>query len=171
MWRRFAYWSGVALIVVALAAMPSAPIIESYVGGSSVHGRIEDGRYFVDPKHGKPIVEVSESTWRTVWWIERLWPFSAWVPGLLGMFLVSYGMGPNLKPLPDPPAEPPPWVMQLYLAGTAFIVGGTATFWFIFRIPWATMLVGWLLFCISVATIAWLHYRSFREQQVGKKRD
>ena len=144
--------------------MPSEAIVSSYVGGSAVHGANKDGRFFVDPQHGQPIVEVSESTWRTVWWMERLWPFSALVPGLLGMFLMSYGMGPNWKSLPDPPEEPPPWVMRLYLAGTAFIVGGTGMFWFAFRIPWATMLVGWLLFYVSVATIAWLHYRSLREQ-------
>ena len=104
--------------------MPSEAIVSSYVGGSAVHGTNKDGRFFVDPKHGHPIVEVSESTWRTVWWVQRLWPFSALIPGLLGMFLMSYGMGPNWKSLPDPPDEPPPWVMRLYLAGTAFIVGG-----------------------------------------------
>jgi hypothetical protein len=66
MWRRCAFLSGVLLIGVAIAAVPSGAVVESYVGGSAVHGFVEDGRYFVDPKHGQPVVEVSESTWRTV---------------------------------------------------------------------------------------------------------
>src|SRR5438477_413860 len=83
MWRRYAYWSGVVLILTAIAAGPSVAIVPSYVGGSALDGHVEDGRYFVNPSHGRPIVEVSESTWRAVWWVERLWPFSALGPGLL----------------------------------------------------------------------------------------
>ena len=83
MWRWSAYLSGVVLIAVALVAAPSAMIVESYVGGSAVDGYVEEGRYFVNPGHGRPIAEVSESTWRAVYWVERLWPFSVLVPGLI----------------------------------------------------------------------------------------
>ena len=90
------------LIAVALVALPSAMIVESYVGGSAIHGYVEDGRYFVNPGHGQPIAEVSESTWRAVYWVERLWPWSALIPCWIGMFLMAYGMGPNWKPPPTP---------------------------------------------------------------------
>jgi hypothetical protein len=103
MWRRCAYWSGVALILTALAAVPSVAIVPSYVGGSAIDGHVEDGRYFVNPSHGRPIAEVSESTWRALYWVERLWPFSALIPGLTGLFLVGYGKRPNWKPPPPPP--------------------------------------------------------------------
>src|SRR5437762_2884976 len=66
MWRWCAYLSGVALIAVALVALPSGMIVESYVGGSAIHGYVEDGRYFVNPGHGRPIAEVSDSAWRSV---------------------------------------------------------------------------------------------------------
>ena len=75
---------GMLLIGVAIAAVPSGMIVESFVGGSAVHGHVEDGHYFVNPGHGRPIVEVSATTWRTVYWVERLWPFSILVPGLDG---------------------------------------------------------------------------------------
>ena len=52
MWLRAAYWSGVFLIVVGLAALGSPAIVESYVGGSAIYGYVEDGRYFVEPGHG-----------------------------------------------------------------------------------------------------------------------
>jgi hypothetical protein len=94
-WRRCAYWSGVSLIAVAVAALPSVAIVSSYAGGSAVRGTVEDGRFFVNPEHGRPVVEVSEATWRAVYWVERLWPWSAWVPGLTGLFLTGYGKRPN----------------------------------------------------------------------------
>src|SRR4051812_48474155 len=105
MWRRCAWLAGVVLIAVAIAALPSIMIVESYVGGSAVHGYIEEGRYFVDPGHSRPVEEVSESTWRTVYWVEWLWPWSALLPCWAGLFLTSYGMGPNWKPPPTPPKE------------------------------------------------------------------
>jgi hypothetical protein len=125
MLRRCAYWSGVLLIAVALVAVPSVAIAPSYAGGSAVDGSVEGGRYFVNPSHGRPIVEVSESTWRAVYWVERLWPWSALVPGLTGLFLAGYGKGPNGKPPPIPPAQPPPWVLWACLVGGVGTVAGT----------------------------------------------
>src|SRR5439155_2993533 len=122
MWRWCAYLSGVVLIVVAVATVPSGMVVESYVGGSAIHGYVEDGRYFVNPGHGRPIAEVSESTWRAVYWVERLWPLSALVPGLVGLFLTLYGMGPNWKPPPPPPKEMPPWVMRACLGSGGITV-------------------------------------------------
>ena len=167
MWRRCAFWFGAALITVAFAALPSVPIVESYVGGSAVHGRIEGGRYFVDPKHGRPIVEVSESTWRIVWWIERLWPLSALVPGLLGMFLTTYGMGPNWKPQP-PPKEMPPRVLWACLAGAWITVAVGWLSWVLLRIPWATMLIAWIMafFCTGAVVMYYSHV--LREQSTDE---
>ena len=168
MWRWCAYLFGVALIAVAVAALPSPMIVESYVGGSAVHGSVEDGRYFVNPGHGRPVAEVSESTWRAVYWVERLWPFSALVPGFAGLFLTGYGKGPNWKPLAVPPAEPPPWVLWACLVGAGITVAGTLLFWFATRTPWATMLVGWILSCLCCGTVAWLWFRSLRQQQTAE---
>ena len=95
MWRRCAYWSGVLLIAVAMVTLPSVPIVSSYAGGSALRGSVEDGRYLVNPEHGRPVVEVSEATWRAVYWVERLWPWSAWVPGLTGLLLTGYGRRTN----------------------------------------------------------------------------
>ena len=155
MWRRCASLFGVVLIAVAVVAVPSVAIVPSYAGGSAVDGYVEDGRYFVNPSHGRPIVEVSESTWRTAYWVERLWPFSALVPGLTGLFLMGYGVGPNRKPPPVPPAEPPPWVLWTCMASAIFTVAATLLFWVVVRVPWATMLAGWILICVSCGTIGW----------------
>jgi hypothetical protein len=165
MGRRCAYWSGVLLIAVALAAVPSLPVVESYVGGSAVHGSVEEGRYFVNPGHGRPIVEVSESTWRTVYRVERLSPWSALVPGLMGMLLTTYGRGPNGKPS-VPPAELPPWVLWTCLAAAGITVGGALLCWFATRTPWVVMLVGWVLCCVSGGTVAGLYSRSLRQQSI-----
>ena len=164
MWRWCAYLSGVVLIGVALVALPSVMIVESYVGGSAVHGHVEDGRYFVNPGHSQPIVEVSESTWRTVYWLERVWPFSALVPCWAGLFLVVFGKGPNWKPPPLPPKELPPWFLWACGASSVFTVAGTLLFWVIVRIPWATMFVASILFYISVGTVSWFYSRSLRRQ-------
>src|SRR5437879_3401864 len=129
MWRRCAYWSGVLLIAVALAAVPSVAIVPSYAGGSAVDGYVEDGHYFVNPSHGRPIAEVSESTWRAAYWVERLWPWSALVPGLIGMFLTAYGQGPSWKPPPVPPKEMLPWVIRACIASGVATVAGTWLFW------------------------------------------
>src|SRR6266850_1944704 len=121
-WRSCMYWSGVVLIAVALVALPSVAIVPSYVGGSAVDGYVEGGRYFVtDRRHS---AEVSESTWRAVYWVERLWPWSALVPGLTGLFLAVYGMGPSWKPPPVPPAELPPWVIRACLVSAGITVAG-----------------------------------------------
>jgi hypothetical protein len=168
MWRRCAYWCGVLLIAVALAAIPSLAIVESYVGGSAVHGYIEDGRYFVNPEHGRPIIEVSESTWRAVYWLERLWPFSALVPGLTGLFLTGYGRGPNGKPPAVPPAEPPPWVLWACLVSAGFIIAGTWLCWVVTRTPWVVMLVGWILICAGGGTCSWLYARALRRQSTAE---
>jgi hypothetical protein len=167
MWRWCAYLFGVMLIGVALAAVPSVAVVESYVGGSAVHGSVEDGRYFVNPVHGRPIAEVSGSTWRTVYWVERLWPWSALVPGLAGLFLAGYGKGPNWKPPPVPHAEMPPWVLRACLACAGITVGGTLLGWFATRTPWATMLVGWILICICGGTVGRLYSRSLRQQSAA----
>lgn len=147
---------------MALAVVPSAPIVSSYAGGSAVRGYVKDGRYFVDPAHGRPIVEVSEPTWRAVYWVERVWPFSAWVPGLAGLFLTSYGRGRRPARTPPPPKELPPWMLWACLAGAVLIVTGTGLFWVAVRVPWATMLVGWVLICFSAGAVAWLYARSGR---------
>jgi hypothetical protein len=165
---RCAFWSGVLLIGVAVAAVPSVAIVESYVGGSAVHGHVEDGRYFVNPGHGQPIAEVSESTWRRVYWVERLWPFSALIPCWLGMALLAYGMGPDWKPAPVPPGDPPVWVLRACGVAALITVGGAAQFWMIVRVPWATQLVGWILFCVSVGSIVWLYTRWLRQQQTAE---
>jgi hypothetical protein len=163
MWRWCAYMSGMVLIAVALAALPSGAIVESYVGGSAVHGHVEDGRYFVNPGHSWPVVEVSGSTWRAVYWLELLWPLSV-VPGLIGVALMAYGMGPNWEPPPPPPKEPPPWVKRACIASGAFTVAGTWLFWVAVRVPWATILAGWVLFCVSAGPVGWLYTRSLRQQ-------
>lgn len=168
MWRRCAYWSGVLLIAVAVAAVPSGAIVLSYVGGSAIDGHVEDGRYFVNPSHGRPIVEVSESTWRAVYWVERLWPLSILIPGLLGLFLTSCGSGPNGKPPMPPPKELPPWALWACLAGALFTVAATLLFWFAVRVPWATMLFAWILCCISVVSVVWLYSRSLRRQPTAE---
>ena len=124
MWRWCAYLFGVVLIAVALVAVPSVAIVPSYVGGSAIDGSVEDGRYFVNPGHGRPIVEVSESTWRVVYWVERLWPFSALLPCWVGIFLTVHGMGPNWKPPPAPPAELPPWVLWACLVSAGITLAG-----------------------------------------------
>lgn len=162
--RRCGYWSGVALILTALGSVPSVAIVPSYVGGSAIDGHVEDGRYFVNPRHGRPIVEVSESTWRVVWWVERLWPVSALVPGLLGLFLTGYGLGPNRKPPPPPPKEPPPWVLWACLANGGITVAGTGLCLVAVRTPWVVMLVGWVLMCVSVGTVGWLYSRKRKDR-------
>lgn len=164
MWRWCAYLFGVLLIAVAIAAVPSVAIVPSYAGGSAVHGHVEDGRYFVNPSHGLPIAEVSESTWHVVYWVERLWPWSALISGFLGGFLIKYGMGPNWKPTRPPPAEPPPWVLWTCLLGAVITVAGTWLCLVVVRTPWVVMLVGWILACVSAGTIAWLFFRSLRQQ-------
>jgi hypothetical protein len=168
MWRRCAYWSGVLLIGVAIAAVPSGAIVESYVGGSAIHGHVEDGRYFVNPQHGRPIVEVSESTWRTVYWVERLWPFSAIVPCWAGLFLMAHGMGPNWKPPPAPPQEMPPSMIWACGAGGVFTVIATWLFWVVVRVPWATMLAGWILLCLSGGMVVWLYSRALRQESTAE---
>src|SRR5262249_39726464 len=133
-----------------------------YVGGWAVNGHVEGGRYFVtDRRHS---AEVSGSTWHAVYWAERLWPFSALVPGLTGLFLAAYGMGPNWKPLPAPPAELPPWVLRACMVSAGITVGGGLLCWLVFRAPWAVMLVGYILFCVSSGRVAWLYTRSLRQQ-------
>jgi hypothetical protein len=164
MWRRCAYWSGVALILTALAAVPSVAIVPSYVGGSAIDGHVEDGRYFVNPSHGRPIAEVSESTWRALYWVERLWPFSALIPGLTGLFLVGYGKRPNWKPPPPPPKEMPPWVLRACLASAGITVGGTLLCLVVVRTPWVVMLVGWILLCVGGGSVGWLYSHSLRQQ-------
>ena len=168
MGRRCVYLFGVMLIGVALAAVPSAAVVESYVGGSAVHGSVEDGRYFVNPGHGRPIAEVSEATWRTVYWVECLWPISALVPGLIGLSFVACAKGPNWKPPPVLPAEPPPWVLWACLVCAWITVGGTLLCWFATRTPWVTILVGWILICLCGGTVGRLYLRSLRQQSTAE---
>jgi len=167
MWLRLAYWTGVLLIGVAIVAVPSLSIVVSYAGGSALDGFIEDGRYFVDPGHNQPIAEVSESMWQTVWWVERLWPFSALVPAWIGMFLTAYGMGPDWKPAPVPPGDMPPWFVWLSGAAGALAVAGGLLCWTLFRTPWVTMLVGYILACLGVATVVWLYTRFLGRQSAA----
>src|SRR5262245_5925090 len=168
MWRWCVYLSGVLLIAVGLVALPSTMIVESYVGGSAISGHVEDGRYFVAPGHGMPIAEVSESTWRTVYWVERLWPFSALVPCWIGMFLMAYGMGPNWKPPPAPPAELPPRVLRACGVGAGITVAGTWLCLVVVRTPWVVQLVGWILLCVSCGSVAWVYSRSLRQQSTAE---
>jgi hypothetical protein len=168
MLRRCAYLSGVVLIAVAVAAVPSVAIVSSYAGGSAVRGPVEDGRYFVNPEHGRPVVEVSEATWRAVYWVERLWPWSAWAPGLTGLLLTGYGRGPNRQPPPVPPAEPPPRVLWACLVTAGLILAGTWLCWVVTRTPWVVMLVGWALFCVGGGTCGWLYSHSLRRQSTAE---
>jgi len=167
MWRWCAYLLGVVLIAVALADVPSGAIVESYVGGSAGHGYVADGRYFVNPGHGRPAAEVSESTWRTVYRVEVLSPFSV-VPGIIGVLLLLYGKGPNWKPAPAPPEEMPPWVKRACIASGAFTVAGTWLCWVVGRLPWATLLAGWVLFWVSAGSVGWLYTRSLRRQAIAE---
>jgi hypothetical protein len=157
-----ARWSGILLIGVALIALPSAPILESYAGGSAVLGRIENGRFIVDPGHGQPIAEVSESLWWTVYGVERVWPFSALIPGFAGLFLLRCGMEPSWKPVRMPTGDPPPWVMREILVSVGVVVAGTLLCWFLSRTPWVTMVVAWILACITVGRVTWLWMRELR---------
>jgi hypothetical protein len=165
MWRGFAFWAGVLLIGVAAVAVPSGAILASYAGGSALDGYVEDGRYFVDPGHGQPIAEVSEATWRTVYWVERLWPFSALIPCWLGMALLACGMGPDCKPVQVPPGDPPDWMLQACGVGALITVGGALAFWKVVGIPWATLLFGWLLCCVSIGWVTWSYTRWLRQQE------
>jgi hypothetical protein len=167
-WRRCAYWSGVLLIAVAVVAMPSVAVVSSYAGGSAVRGSVEDGRYFVNPGHGRPVGEVSEATWRAVYWVERLWPWSAWVPVLTGLLLTGYGRGPNREPPPVPPAEPPPWVLWACLVTAGLILTGTWLCWVITRTPWAVMLTGWMVICAGGGACAWLYSRALHQQSTAE---
>jgi hypothetical protein len=166
--RRCAYWSGVVLIALAVAVLPSGAIVPSYAGGSAVRGSVQDGHYFVNPEHGRPGVEVSESTWRTVYWVERLWPWSAWVPGLAGLLLTGYGRGPNREPAPLPPAELPPWVLSACLVSAGAVVAGAWLCWVVTRTPWVVMLAGWILICAGGGTCAWLYSRALRRPSVAE---
>src|SRR5262245_32877526 len=168
MWRRCAYWSGVLLIAMALAAVPSVAIVPSQAGGSAVRGYVKDGRYFVNPEHGKPIVEVSEATWRAVYWVELLSPWSAWLLGLTGLLLTGYGRGPNRELPPVPPTQPPPWVLWACLVSAGFIVAGTLLCWVVTRTPWFVMLVGWILICVGGGTCGWLYSRALRQQSTAE---
>jgi hypothetical protein len=165
---RCIYWSGVVLIAVALAAVPSGAIVSSYAGGSAVDGYVEDGHYFVNPSHGRPIAEVSELTWRATYWVERLWPVSILVPGLIGLALTGCAKGPNWKPPPAPPAEPPPWVLWTCLASSVGIVVATWLFWVVVQVPWATMLAGWILICATGGSVTWLYFRSLRQRSTAE---
>jgi hypothetical protein len=157
----------VLLIAVALAAVPSMAIVSSYAGGSAVRGSVENGRYFVNPEHGRPVVEVCEATWRAVYWVERLWPWSAWVPGLTGLLLTSCSRGLNRKLPPIPPAEPPPRVLWACLMTAGLILIGTWLCWVFTRTPWVVMLAGWLLICAGSGTCAWLYSRALRQQSTA----
>jgi hypothetical protein len=163
MWRWGTYLCSGLLIAVALVALPSAMIVESYVGGSAVDGYVADGRYFVNPGHSQPIVEVSESSWRAVYWLERLWPWSALIPCWIGMFLMASGMGPNWKPLPPPPKEMPPWVLRACAVGAGVTVAGAWLCWVVTRTPWVTEFVGCVLLYVNCGTVCWLYFRSVRQ--------
>lgn len=164
MWRWGVYLLGAALIAVALVALPSAMVVASYAGGSATHGFVEDGRYFVNPGHGQPIAEVSESTWRTVYRLERVWPWSALVPCWAGMLLIACGIGPNWKPPPLPPDELPPWMIRACAVGGGLTVGGGLLCWVVTRTPWVTELVGCILLYVNCGTVTWLYTRSLRRQ-------
>lgn len=69
---------------------------------------------------------------------------------------------PNGNPPPLPPAGPPQRVLWACLLDAGVTVGGTCLFWFAVRVPWATMLVGWVLACLAVAACAWVYSRALR---------
>jgi hypothetical protein len=120
------------------------------------------------PGHGRPIAEVSESTWRAVYWVERLWPWSALIPGWIGMFLMWCGKGPNWKPPPPLPKEMPPWMIRACFASAGFTIAGTWLCWVVVRTPWVVQLVGCVLFYISAGTVVWLYSRSLRQQPTAE---
>jgi hypothetical protein len=164
MGRWCAYLSGLLLIAVALVALPSGMIVESYAGGSAVHGSVEDGRYFVNPGHGWPVVEVPESTWRTVYWLELLWPLSV-VPGLIGGVLMMSGMGPNWKPAPVPPGHPP---LGITAVGAGIMMGlvaaGARLGWLAGRATWVAEVGGCLGLYVGGGLCVSLMVRHWRRQ-------
>jgi hypothetical protein len=99
--------------------------------------------------------------------MERLWPFSAIIPCWVGMFLIAYGKGSDRKPTPAPPKELPEWMVWACGAGGVFTVVATLMFWKVLRFPWATMLFGWILICLTTATIVWFYCRSLRQQSTA----
>jgi hypothetical protein len=158
---------GLLLVAAALVALPSGMVVESYVGGSAVHGHVEEGHYFVNPGHGQPVAEVSGTAWRAAYWLELLWPLSV-VLGLIGGFLMLAGKGPNWKPAPAPPKEMPTWVLRLCLASAGVTVGGTWLCWAVVRTPWVVEVVGCLLFYITAGSVGWLYTRSLRPQPIAE---
>jgi hypothetical protein len=163
MWRQCANYLGVVLIAVAIVAVPSSMIVEAYVGGSAIHGSVDDGRYYVNPGHSQPIVEVSASTWRAVYWVERLAPFSALIPGLTGLFLVGYAKGPYRQTAPASTAPLPPWMLWACLVSGWIIMAAIWLCWVVVRTPWVVMVFGWVVICVSVGTIVLLYSRSRRQ--------
>ena len=170
MWRSCKSLFSAILIGAALAALPSVPIVESYVGGSAVHGLVDNERYFVNPSHGRPIVEVSKSTWWTVYWAERLWPWSALVLGFAGLYLAGDRKELNGMPA-NPPAEMPPWVLYACMVAAVITVGGTLLCWIATRTPWVTMIVGWILVLISGGTVGHLYARSLTQNAATESDD
>lgn len=157
MWQRVALGAGVALVGVAVLAVPSVAVVGAYAGGSAVHnGYVEDGRYFVAPCHGKPVAEVSGPLWRTVYWVEMLWPWSAVVTGLLGLFLTGADRWSDGPP-PVPPPEPPPWLLGACAAVVVVTLAGARVAWVVTGAAWVVWLVGWALVCAGAALVGWLY--------------
>lgn len=150
---------GLLLIGVAVAAVPSAAVVPASVGGSAVLGHVTDGRYFVNPGHGRPVVEVSERSWRAAYWVECLRPWSALLPGWAGLFL-----GIRRTPTPSPPGKVPPRAVTACLAGSVLVLAGAAAGWALTGSPWAAVLVGWALVCACVLAVGSLCGRGVRDQ-------
>jgi hypothetical protein len=150
MWRWCASPPGALLIAVALVARPSAVTLAPYAGGSAVHGSAGDGRYVVNPGHGRPVAEVPGSTWRAVYWAERLWPWSAVVPCWAGEVL--------------------PGVLGACSAGAGFVVAGAWLCSALVRTPRVVVLVPCVLFYVSVGAVVWLHTRSSYRQPTAEPR-
>jgi hypothetical protein len=55
-------------------------------------------------------------------------------------------------------------------AGGVLTVLGTWLFWVAVRVPWATMLAGWVLLCVAVGSVVWLYFRSVRQPATAEPR-
>ena len=139
MWRSCVYWCGVALIAVAMVALPATSVVPMRLGGTAAGGYVKGGRYFVG-SHGR-YTEVSGLAWRLEWWVSRLLPWSILVPLHGGLFLIALSLPPGWRPAPAPPEEA---IARASLAALPLVAVGAGLGWAAARAPWAALLGAWL---------------------------